>query len=93
MAQVHDSILFQVPLSLGATSISKGVLQIREYLTPTILLSGQEFIIYTDLKGSFKDWNSMEEIDINADVYDIEENIRKFIEREQTTDRLDNSVP
>ena len=94
MAQVHDSLLFQVPISLGAYNISKGITQIREFLTPTILLNGREFILHTDMKTSLTSWNNMKEIDISTDVYSIESNLKDYLEIElETTKRLDNSIP
>lgn len=64
LAQVHDSILYQVPTKLGAQQIASVATFIANKLNPTMEYSGRKFQIATDLKIGW-DWKNMDAVNLD----------------------------
>lgn len=88
LGQVHDSVLWQIPLSLSTDDIMFCVQRIEDYLNPTMEYAGREFHIHTDIKLGVTSWNDIEEADL-AD----KNKLRSIIDGHQTTWRLANGIP
>jgi len=65
LAQVHDSILFQVPLSLPATDILACICFVEDCLYPTLSYWGRDFHIETDIKLGTCSWGELPEEDLS----------------------------
>lgn len=57
LGQVHDSILFQYPIS-QIEGLARAVTTIKKYLTPTLNYGGREFVVETDMKIGLDDQTS-----------------------------------
>jgi len=86
LAQVHDSILFQMPLNLSTNDILYCIEKCDKYLTPGLEYNAREFIIKTDIKIGADNWKGLDEADIEnkKELRDIIDNVKK------NTTRLDN---
>ena len=63
MMQVHDSIVFQIPLSIGWTKHAEILLSIKNKLETPLSIHGREFIIPADIAMGYNLYkNEMEEI-------------------------------
>lgn len=85
-AQVHDSILMQMPIN-NLTNIAKSVKACRKHLNPTLYANGREYVIETDMKIGFN-WGSMHEIAIVDDTDEQEKLIKEKISELQKAERL-----
>ena len=76
LAQVHDSILIQVPPNWekAAQDCKKIAL---DYMMPTVQYGAREFQILTDIKVGL-DWSVMREIDVTSQT--LAQDIREAIE-------------
>lgn len=63
LAQVHDSILIQVPPEWG--SAARVCQKIADYMSPTIEYGARSFTIGTDMKIGYN-WSNMVEMDITS---------------------------
>ena len=73
ISQVHDSIKFQLPWSIGYERITDHIIALMRHLEPTLNYRGRDFNVATDCKiglncGHFSEENlgGMYEIDINS---------------------------
>lgn len=92
LAQVHDSLLFQFPLSVldVAGAFHKSVAQIYDYISPKLEYNGRQFRIATDMKigrnwgAYYKDTNplGMQEVELTADAEKFENKIREILDVE-----------
>jgi len=82
LAQVHDSILFQVPLTQDVSNTARCIYRIRSSLTPTLSYGGREFQIHTDMKASLISWGQMKTVDIDGTQQQIENNLKAFLDNE-----------
>ncbi|NNK80034.1 MAG: hypothetical protein HKO93_00930 [Flavobacteriales bacterium] len=64
LAQVHDSILFQIPLSLPTTEILAGIKGVEDALNPQMEYWGREFTIPSDIKMGTCSWGTLPEYNL-----------------------------
>lgn len=75
LAQVHDSVLFQVPAGLGPPGIVRIIQRVCEHLNPTLELNGRTFQIENEVKVSAQSWGEMH----GADLSNLEDSIREHV--------------
>ena len=75
LAQVHDSVLFQVPAGLGPPGIARIIQRVCEHLNPTLELNGRTFQIENEVKVSAQSWGEMH----GADLSNLEDSIREHV--------------
>ncbi|MGI9489152.1 MAG: DNA polymerase [Geminicoccaceae bacterium] len=77
LAQVHDSILVQVPITAGWREIAEmSVLFGLRHMCPELEVSGRRFVIGTDLKVGLN-WGNMHEIPLVHDVDQLAETLER----------------
>lgn len=89
LAQVHDSILFQVPCNLGPDAILYCIDKMEFYMNPTMTYGGRDFTIDTDIKAGTVNWNDLPELQL-SDRTSLRKTISELCEQE--TARLSHSV-
>jgi len=87
LAQVHDSILFQLPLSMPTDDMLYCINRVRDYLNPEMEYYGRSFRIETDIKMGTSNWADLDEFDLNN-----KQQLRAAINGYQETWRLDNQL-
>lgn len=97
MQQVHDNILFQIPIN--DPFLGEAILKCKKYLEPKLTWSGREFVVATDMKLGVNLGN-MIEVPIVEDGAKLAESMRTALAnwyKENGGDpeggRLDNGVP
>ena len=88
LGQVHDSILWQVPLSLPTEDILFCIKKYEDFLNPTMEYFGREFTIPSDIKMGLSNWNDLDE----HDLYN-KQALGKAIDGYKDTWRLANKLP
>lgn len=89
LAQVHDSILYQIPLHLGPDKILYAIERCEDFMNPQMEYNGRQFKIGTDIKLGTSNWEALEEVNL-ADKKSLREKISELCSANQ---RLDNNVP
>jgi DNA polymerase-1 len=75
LGQVHDSVLFQYPIS-DLPLFADALIEIREYLEPLLLVNGHEFIIETDLAVGLN-WRHLGKYTFHRDKEALVEELKK----------------
>ena len=88
LAQVHDSILWQIPLSLPTDDIIYCIKKVQQHMDPEMEYFGRNFHIETDIKMGISNWADIEEHDL-SDVNQLRAAINGYKEDSQ---RLANGV-
>ncbi len=63
LGNIHDSVLFQIPLSAGVEKIMEAIYKVKVIAEPTLKYNNREFIIQTDIKIG-PDWGNMKELSL-----------------------------
>lgn len=77
LAQTHDSILFQHPLT-SADNLARMCHRARFHLEPTLEANGRSFVIQTDMKIGFS-WGNLMEVPFGKTVAETTENLQKAL--------------
>lgn len=76
LGQVHDSLVFQYPISEGFEKMTDAIYNIKKYMEPTLTYAGRDFVIATDMKFGL-DWGSMVEDKLDSKT-ETRNNIRRL---------------
>lgn len=89
LGQVHDSVVYQAPISMGIPAMAEGLARIRKALDPTLEIDGREFKIGTDCKASVISWADMEDLNFSGTDDDIKISLENFIEQQKAKGLVD----
>lgn len=87
LAQVHDSILWQIPLTQPTDDILYCIQRMEEHLDPEMEYFGRTFHIETDIKMGDTNWADLLEYDLSD-----KQELRAAIDGYKETQRLANGV-
>ncbi len=76
LGNVHDSLVFQMPVSVGLNMLYYSLIAAKKYMEPVLEYEGREFVIKTDLKIGL-DWHTMDELSFDKPE-EIKQSLMKF---------------
>ena len=82
LSQVHDSVLFQFPVSY-TEGLARSIISIKEFIEVPLIANGRSFVIRTDAKIGY-DAKNLEKVNIEGPILTVKQNLIDVIAKLDT---------